>query len=142
MEPGRFIVGNAGVLVTKILYFKKTPLKRFVIVDAGMNDLIRPALYQAYHEILPLDNDPAMPAMTCDVVGPICESSDYLARHRTVKSLGEEKYLAVMSAGAYGSSMASNYNSRAKPAEIMVEGTKFRLIRERENYEDLIRHEK
>lgn len=139
MEPGRFIVGNAGILVTKVLYIKRTPKKKFIIVDAGMNDLIRPALYGAYHNILPLRK--TLKSEKADLVGPICESGDFLAKERKIASVSEGQYLAVMSAGAYGFSMSSNYNSRLRAAEVMVSKNKARLIRKREAYADLIRNE-
>jgi len=119
MEPGRFIIGSAAVLVTKVLYVKKTPLKKFVIVDAGMNDLIRPSLYEAHHEIVPLI-DKGSSKEKVDVVGPICESGDFLAKERTLPRVREGEYLAVMCAGAYGFSMSSNYNSRRRAAEVLV----------------------
>ena len=140
MEPGRFIIGSAAVLVTEVLYLKNTPLKKFVIVDAGMNDLIRPALYSAHHQILPLAKG-SVRQEKVDVVGPICESSDFLAKERYLPVVKKGDYLAVMCAGAYGFSMASNYNSRRRPAEILVDNKKIKLIREREAYQDLIRNE-
>lgn len=140
MEPGRFIIGSAAVLVTKVLYVKKTPLKKFVIVDAGMNDLIRPSLYEAHHEIVPLV-DRHRASEKVDVVGPICESGDFLAKERMLPRVREGEYLAVMCAGAYGFSMSSNYNSRRRAAEILVKGRKIALIRKRENMQDLIRNE-
>ena len=141
LEPGRFITGNAGILVTKTLYVKKTPLKNFVIVDAGMNDLIRPSLYGAHHDILPLRKAESRKrkAESFDVVGPICESGDFLAKDRQMPELNEGDYLAVMSAGSYGFSMASNYNCRLKPAEIMVKGNKFYTTRKRDSYLDLVK---
>ena len=139
MEPGRFIVGNAGILVTKVLYVKKTPKKKFFIVDAGMNDLIRPALYDAYHEILPLHK--ATGIEKADVVGPICESADFFAKDRKLPRLKEGEYLAIMGAGAYGFSMSSNYNSRLKAKEVMVVKDKEFVIRKRDAHEDLIRNE-
>ncbi len=144
LEPGRFIVGNAGILVTKVLYLKKTPLKNFVIVDAGMNDLIRPSLYCAYHEILPLKQASGKREglVKYDVVGPICESGDFLAKERKLPRIEEGEFLAVMSAGAYGFSMASNYNCRLKPAEVMVKGNQFYIIRKRDSYLDLARKDK
>ena len=140
MEPGRFIIGSAAVLVTKVLYVKKTPLKKFVIVDAGMNDLIRPSLYEAHHEIVPLI-DEHRASEKFDVVGPICESGDFLAKERMLPKVKEGEYLAVMCAGAYGFSMSSNYNSRRRAAEILVKGRKIALIRKRETAQDLIRNE-
>ena len=141
LEQGRFIVGNAGILVTKILYIKKTPLKNFVITDAGMNDLIRPSLYGAYHDILPLRNmkDEGRKAIKADVVGPICESGDFFAKDRYLKNITEGDLLAIMSAGAYGFSMASNYNCRLRPAEVLVNGNRFYVARKRESYLDLAR---
>jgi len=143
LEPGRFIVGNAGILVTRVLYVKSTPKKKFVIVDAGMNDLIRPALYDAYHQILPIRYtlNAIRSSEKVDVVGPICESADFLAKARKIPRVKEGDYLAVMSAGAYGFSMSSNYNSRKKAEEVMVVGNKTFIIRKRETYNDLIRNE-
>jgi len=140
MEPGRFIIGNAGILLTKVLYIKNTPRKKFVIIDAGMNDLIRPALYDAHHAILPMVKHKRRPEKV-DVVGPICESGDFLAKDRVLPQIKEGEYLAVMSAGAYGSSMSSNYNSRRRAAEVLVDKDIVRLIRKRETYDDLIRNE-
>ena len=141
LEPGRFIAGNAGILAAKILYIKKTPLKNFVITDAGMNDLIRPSLYGAYHEILPvrLKTIERKPEAKYDVVGPICESGDFFAKDRHLKNIAEGDILAIMSAGAYGFSMASNYNCRLRPPEVMVKGNRFYLTRKRESYLDLVR---
>ncbi len=139
MEPGRFIVGNAGILLAKVTYIKKGESKKFVIVDAGMNDLIRPSLYDAYHNIVPAQ--PAGGRMKADIVGPICESGDFFGKNRTLPVLKEGQYLAIMSAGAYGFSMASNYNSRRKPAEVLVKGNKYFVVRKRETYKDLTRGE-
>ncbi len=141
LEPGRFIAGNAGILAAKILYIKKTPLKNFVITDAGMNDLIRPSLYGAYHEILPvrLKTGDRGHKTKYDVVGPICESGDFFAKDRELKNISEGDILAIMSAGAYGFSMASNYNCRLRPAEVMVKGNRFYITRKRESYLDLAR---
>ncbi|MCM8781103.1 MAG: diaminopimelate decarboxylase, partial [Candidatus Omnitrophica bacterium] len=141
LEPGRFIVGNAGILVTKVLYVKTTPEKKFVIVDAGMNDLIRPALYEAYHQILPLATNHQQPTAKYDIVGPICESADFFAKERRMPEVKEGDYLAIMGAGAYGFSMSSNYNSRPKPAEVMVVKDRVFLIRERQGYNDLVQDE-
>lgn len=143
MEPGRFIIGSAAILVAKVLYVKKTPLKKFVIIDAGMNDLIRPSLYEAYHEILPLKRTKEGDAQSSkvDIVGPICESGDFLAKEREMPKVGEGDFIAVFCSGAYGFSMSSNYNSRRRAAEILVKGKNFALIRKREVYEDLIRNE-
>ena len=138
LEPGRFLVGNAGVLLTRVLYVKKTPLKTFVIVDAGMNDLIRPALYQGYHEIVPLREPKDRPVGTVDVVGPICESGDFFALDRPLPAVEAGDLLALMSAGAYGFTMASNYNSRPLPAEVLVSGNDAKLVRRRQTYADLI----
>jgi len=140
MEPGRSIVGNAGILVTKTLYLKEGEDKEFVIVDAGMNDLIRPSLYDAYHRIEPVIKNKRETVLS-DVVGPICESGDFLARGRELNRVKQGEYLAAMSAGAYGFSMSSNYNSRPKAAEVMVKGKEHFLIRKRETYEDLVRNE-
>src|ERR1035438_1129110 len=140
VEPGRSIVGPAGVLLTRVLYRKKTPSKEFIIVDAAMNDLIRPALYGAHHDILPLNHAPG-PAIIADVRGPICETGDFLARDRELADLQPGEYLAIASAGAYGFVQASNYNSRPRAPEVLVEGSEWRIIRARESYEDLIRGE-
>jgi diaminopimelate decarboxylase len=140
LEPGRVIVGNAGVLLTQVLYTKKTPGKEFVIVDAGMNDLIRPSLYGSFHGIQPIEKKKRK-SRVMDVVGPICESSDFIARERDLPEMRPGEFLAVMSAGAYGFSMASNYNSRARAAEVLVKGDKFFVTRERESWKDLIRGE-
>jgi len=140
LEPGRFIVGNAGVLLTRVLYLKRVRAKNFLIVDAGMNDLLRPALYHAYHEVLPVVPRKGEKE-TFDIVGPVCESGDFLALNRALPPVKEGDLLAVMSAGAYGFSMASNYNSRPRPAEVLVEGGKFFLVGRRETYRDLVRLE-
>jgi diaminopimelate decarboxylase len=141
MEPGRFLVGNAGILVTRVLYVKPTPAKNFVIVDAGMNDLARPSLYNAYHAIQPVRPRAGNGTMVADVVGPICESGDFLAKDRELPDAEPGDLLAVMSAGAYGFSMSSNYNARPRPAEVLVGGDRYAVIRNRESYEDLIRGE-
>ena len=141
MEPGRSIVGNAGILVTKVLYNKDGANKHFVIVDAAMNDLLRPSLYEAHHDIQPVLKNESAPVNTVDVVGPICESGDFLAKDRKMPQLQSGDLLAVMSAGAYGFTMASNYNSRPKTPEVLVKDDKIMVIRERETYEDLIRGE-
>ncbi len=144
LEPGRFISGNSGVLVTKVLYNKTTPRKRFVIVDTGMSDLIRPSLYEAYHSIVPVrtDRDAQRHPEKVDVVGPICESGDFLAKDRLLPPVERGDLLAVLGAGAYGFTMSSNYNSRPRPAEVMVIKGKFYVVRQRENYSDLVRGEK
>lgn len=141
LEPGRFLVGNAGVLLTRVRYMKQTGQKKFAIVDAGMNDLIRPALYQSYHEIVPTREPENVGHETIDVVGPVCESGDFFAQDRAMPPLAEGDLVAVMSAGAYGFVMASNYNSRPLPAEVLVRGDNFRLIRERQILADLVRGE-
>ncbi|MDA8155720.1 MAG: diaminopimelate decarboxylase [Actinomycetota bacterium] len=140
VEPGRSIVGNAGVLVTKCLYRKSSGVKDFVIVDAGMNDLVRPSLYGAHHDILPV-RKAKRPLEKVDVVGPVCESGDFLARDRQLPATARGELLAVMSAGAYGFTMGSNYNSRPRPAEVLVDGDEYRLVRKRETYRDLTRGE-
>ncbi|MFH0912842.1 MAG: diaminopimelate decarboxylase [Candidatus Omnitrophota bacterium] len=143
LEPGRFIVGNAGILVAKVLYIKETPKKKFVIVDAGMNDLIRPALYEAYHNIIPLRvTRHKARAIKVDVVGPICESGDFFAKDRKLPRVKEGDYLAVMGAGAYGFSMSSNYNSRLRVEEVLVVKDRTFVVRKRECYQDLTDNEK
>jgi diaminopimelate decarboxylase len=142
VEPGRFLIGNAGVLLTRVRYIKQTGAKKFAIVDAGMNDLIRPALYQSYHEIVPCRSSAAADAVEkIDIVGPVCESGDFFALDRGMPELHEGDLLAILSAGAYGFVMASNYNSRPLPAEVLVRGDKFTLIRKRQTWEDLVRGE-
>lgn len=144
LEPGRFIAGNSGILVTRVLYIKETLRKNFAIVDAGMNDLVRPSLYGAYHEILPVETraySTSRKLRTYDIVGPICESGDFLAKARRFINLRQGDLLAVMSTGAYGFSMSSNYNSRPRPAEVLIDGNRTRLIRRRERYRDLLRTE-
>jgi diaminopimelate decarboxylase len=144
VEPGRFLIGNAGVLLTRVSYIKKSGAKKFAIVDAGMNDLIRPALYQSYHEIVPVKESSTSKNKSrtnkkerVDIVGPVCESGDFFARDREMPELHEGDLLAIMSAGAYGFVMASNYNSRPLPSEVLVRGDKFALIRQRQTWEDL-----
>jgi diaminopimelate decarboxylase len=169
LEPGRFVVGNAGVLLTRVLYIKSASQKTFAIVDAGMNDLIRPALYEGYHEIVPV-NEPTEPSSSAsaspgrdkqfsssergrqkdspragtrkiDVVGPVCESGDFFALDREMPKVDEGDLLAIMSAGAYGFTMASNYNSRPLPAEALVQGNEVKVIRKRQTWEDLVKDE-
>jgi len=140
MEPGRFIVGNSGVLVVRVQYIKNTPKKKFIIVDGGMNDLIRPALYEAFHQIVPLKKVTGRLEKS-DVVGPICESGDFFAKERLLPKVKEGDFLAIMSAGAYGFSMSSNYNSRRRAEEVMVVEDKAFAIRKRETYEDLVKEE-
>jgi len=142
MEPGRVIVGNAGILVTRALYQKDGEAKRFVIVDAAMNDLIRPSLYSAYHDIRPVSESLlARPKHSVDVVGPVCESGDFLAKDRILPEVKPGDLLAVMSAGAYGFVMASNYNSRPRVPEVLVKDSEIHVIRARETYEDLVKGE-
>jgi len=141
LEPGRFLVGSAGVLLTRVLYRKHSGGKEFVVVDAGMNDLVRPSHYQAYHEIVELE-ERGRPSGRADVVGPVCETGDFLALDRTLPGLEAGDALAVLGAGAYGFVMASNYNSRPRPPEVIVEGAKWWVAREREKVEDLFATEK
>jgi diaminopimelate decarboxylase len=141
VEPGRFLVGNAGVLLTRIRYLKQTENRKFLIVDAGMNDLIRPALYQSYHEIVPVREPVAPERESVDVVGPVCESGDFFAQDRELPAMNEGDLVALMSAGAYGFVMASNYNSRPLPAEVLIQGDRASLIRRRQTSDDLVREE-
>ena len=138
LEPGRSVVGNAGALLTRVLYRKETETKTFIVVDAAMNDLIRPALYGAHHEIRPVTAGRAAPRETVDVVGPVCESGDFLARDREMPRVDEGDLLAVMSGGAYGFVQASNYNSRPRPPEVLVDGDRYAVVRRRETYQDLV----
>jgi len=140
IEPGRSIVGAAGILLTRVLYRKRNGDKEFMVVDAAMNDLIRPSLYRAHHEILPLRRN-ALPPVTVDVVGPVCETGDFLARDREMANAMPGDYLAVCTAGAYGFVLSSNYNSRPRAPEVLVSGDTWRIIRERESYADLVRGE-
>lgn len=140
-EPGRSLVGNVGVMLTEVLYLKKNEEKNFIVVDAGMNDLVRPAMYDSYHQVLPeFQRDRAR--MRADIVGPICETGDVLARDREIVTPEKGDVLAVMSAGAYGFAMASNYNSHPRPAEVIVRGDRWQVVRDRETYEDLHRGER
>ena len=141
LEPGRVIVGNAGILVTKVLYTKENEEKRFFIVDAGMNDLVRPSYYGSYHQILPVKEE-TREEVVADIVGPLCESGDFLAKGRKIPKVDPGELIAVMSAGAYGFVMSTNYNSRTKVAEVIVRDDQMFVIRQRESYEDLIRGEK
>lgn len=141
LEPGRSLIGNVGILVTKVLYVKETPYKMFVIVDAAMTDLIRPSLYDAYHRIQPVVRS-GRDTVVADIVGPVCESGDFLARDREIEQPERGDLLAVMSAGAYGFVMASNYNSRPRGAEVLVMKNRVEVIRARETYEDLVRGER
>jgi diaminopimelate decarboxylase len=141
IEPGRFIAGNAGILVTRVEYVKKTGRKNFVIVDAAMNDLIRPAFYDSYHEIVPvLQRKGAL--VSSDVVGPICESSDYFCKDRPMPKLGGGDYVALLSAGAYGFVMAGNYNTRPMAAEVLVNGSRTAVVRPRQKLEEVWAAEK
>ncbi len=142
LEPGRFLVGNAGTLLTRVLYNKSGEEKKFIIVDAASNNLMRPALYGAYHEILPLKKDSSRTLQTADVVGPICETGDFLATDRELPQVSRGEYLAILSAGAYGFSMSSTYNSRPRCAEAMVSGNQHEIVRTAETLEDVTRGEK
>ncbi len=139
-EPGRFLVGNGGILVSKVVYHKSNGSKNFMIVDAGMNDLLRPSLYNAYHKIEPLFKK-GNKTIKCDIVGPICETGDFFARDYEIEDVENGDCIVVFSAGAYGFTMSSNYNSRPRPAEVLVDGDEFRVVRARETLEDLIRGE-
>jgi len=141
LEPGRFIAGNAGILVAKVLYTKQDKERNIIITDSGMNDFIRPSLYHAYHRVLPVIKNSAK-KITADIVGPVCETGDFFALARKTQKPRQGDILAIMDAGAYGFSMASNYNSRPRPAEVMVAENRFRLIRKREDYKTLIQGEK
>jgi diaminopimelate decarboxylase len=136
IEPGRSLVANAGILVGKVLYTKEGETKKFIITDTGMNDLMRPCLYQAYHQIVPL-NLKDTGYETADIVGPVCETSDFLATHRKTQKLERGDHFAVMTTGAYGYTLSSNYNARLRPAEILIDGNKYRMVRERERWEEL-----
>src|SRR5690606_32260584 len=142
LEPGRFLVGNAGVLLSRVEYLKRGEGRNFIILDAAMNDLVRPAMYESYHEIVPLHRDTTRPALVADVVGPICESGDCFAKDRKLQHVGEGELIAFMSAGAYGYTMASRYNSRPMPAEVLVQGSTFELINARETFEHMIAGER
>ena len=141
VEPGRSIVAEAGVLLTRVLYRKRTESKEFVVVDAAMNDLLRPSLYRSHHEIIPARLNAATGTVLADVVGPICETGDFLARDRQLANVFPGDLMAICTAGAYGFVQASNYNSRPRPAEVLVEGASWRTIRTRETYADLVRGE-
>jgi diaminopimelate decarboxylase len=134
IEPGRFLVGNAGVLLSQVEYLKRGQGKNFLVLDAAMNDLVRPAMYDSFHQIVPLCRDTTRPAITADIVGPVCETGDCFARDRDIQQLSEGEHVAIMSAGAYGYTMASRYNSRCLPAEVLVHGAAFDLIKARENF--------
>jgi diaminopimelate decarboxylase len=140
VEPGRYLVRDAGLLLTRLLYVKSTRGKLFYIVDAGMNDLIRPTLYQAWHPVVPVRPRSGR-RRKVDVVGPICETGDFLARDRNMPEMRQGELLAVLQAAAYGQAQASNYNTRCRAAEILVDGGSYRVVRKRESYDDLIRGE-
>jgi diaminopimelate decarboxylase len=142
LEHGRFMVGNAGVLLSRVEHLKRGAGKNFLVVDAAMNDLVRPAMYEAFHEMVPLHRDTSRHALVADVVGPICESGDCFAKDRPLQEVGEGEYLALMSAGAYGYTMASRYNTRGMAAEVLVHGSTFELINARETFEQMIAGEK
>jgi diaminopimelate decarboxylase len=141
LEPGRVLVGPAGVLVTSVIYNKTNRGKRFVIVDAGMNDLLRPSLYEAEHEIVPVLRDASRKRNTVDVVGPVCESGDFLARDRVLAEVREGELLAVLDAGAYGTVLGSNYNTRPRAAEVLVDGVRVKVIRRRETITEMVQGE-
>lgn len=138
LEPGRFLVGNAGVMLSRVEYLKRGANKNFLVVDAAMNDLARPAMYDSYHEIVPVERDTSRPAIVTDVVGPICETGDCFAKGRKMQTVGEGELVAFMSAGAYGFTMASNYNTRGRAAEVLVKGSAFELVHQRETFEQQI----
>ncbi|MFZ1054093.1 MAG: diaminopimelate decarboxylase, partial [Opitutaceae bacterium] len=142
LEPGRSMVANAGVLLSRVEYLKRGQGKNFLIIDAAMNDLVRPAMYDSYHEIVPLHRDTTRRALVADIVGGICETTDCFARDRQIQELGEGEYLALMSAGAYGHVMSSRYNERPIPAEVLVKGSAFELVTARETFEQMISNEK
>ena len=142
LEHGRFMVGNAGVLLARVEHLKRGAGKNFLVVDAAMNDLIRPAMYESFHEIVPLHRDTTRRALTADIVGPICESGDCFAKDRQIQELGEGEFLALMSAGAYGYAMASRYNTRPAAAEVLVHGSAFDLVNARETFEQMTGNER
>lgn len=142
LEPGRSMVANAGVLLSRVEYLKRGQGKNFLIIDAAMNDLVRPAMYDSYHEIVPLHRDTTRRALVADIVGGICETTDCFARDRQIQELGEGEYLALMSAGAYGHVMSSRYNERPIPAEVLVKGSAFELVTARETFEQMVANEK
>jgi diaminopimelate decarboxylase len=140
MEPGRYLVGNCGVLLTEVLYVKETAERKFLVIDAAMNDLIRPAMYDAYHGIEAVQNRRA-PETLYDIVGPICESSDIFARERSLPAMKQGDLAVINTAGAYGFSMASNYNTRSLPAEVLVDGDQYAIIRKKQTFEDILKAE-
>jgi diaminopimelate decarboxylase len=137
-EPGRLIVGNAGVLVTRVIYVKQGEAKTFVIVDAGMNDLVRPTLYDAWHDIIPVQATTDRPAIVADVVGPVCETGDYLAQGRNMPEVRSGELLCVLTAGAYGAVQAGTYNTRPLVPEVLVEGARYAVIRPRQSVAEII----
>jgi diaminopimelate decarboxylase len=137
-EPGRYLTANAGILATKILYTKKNQLKQFLVSDAAVNDLMRPSLYGAYHHMQPVELKKERIDITADVVGPVCETGDFLAKNRSLSQLERNEYLAILSAGSYGMVMSSNYNARKRAPEVMVDKNEFYLIRSRETHDHLI----
>ena len=138
LEPGRSLIAPAGALLTRVVAIKSNGARRFIITDAGMNDLLRPSLYSAYHQIVNLSAPEGAETISADIVGPVCESGDFFARERSIQETSEGDLLAVLDAGAYGFAMASNYNFRPRAAEVLLEGGRPRLIRRRETFEDLI----
>ncbi len=142
LEPGRFLTGNAGVLLARVEHLKRGAGRNFLIIDAAMNDLVRPAMYDSYHEIVPLHRDSSRRALVTDIVGPVCETGDCFARDRQIQEVGEGELVALMSAGAYGFAMASRYNTRALPAEVLVHGSMFELVNARETFDRVIALEK
>lgn len=142
LEPGRSMVANAGVLLSRVEYLKRGQGKNFLILDAAMNDLVRPAMYDSFHEIVPLHRDTTRRALVADIVGPICESTDCFAKDRQIQELGEGEYVAIMSAGAYGHVMASRYNARPIPAEVLVKGSAFEQVSARETFDQMLANEK
>ncbi|HEY4302262.1 MAG TPA: diaminopimelate decarboxylase [Candidatus Didemnitutus sp.] len=142
LEPGRFMVGNAGVLLSRVEYLKRGQGRNFVVVDAAMNDLVRPAMYEAYHEIVPVRRDASRAPLTADIVGPVCESGDCFARDRVLPAVAAGELVAFMSAGAYGFSMAGRYNTRPMPAEVIISGSRFGLVNQRESFETMVAGER
>jgi diaminopimelate decarboxylase len=141
LEPGRMIVGPAGALLTRVIYVKQNGEKRFIVTDAAMNDLLRPSLYKAHHEIVPVSKRESGRTGLFDVVGPVCETGDFFAHDRELPEVAEGELLTILDAGAYGMSLSSNYNSRPRPAEVLVDGRSARLVRKRESISDLLKLE-
>jgi diaminopimelate decarboxylase len=142
LEPGRAVIAPAGVLVSRVMYVKRNNGKRFAVVDAAMNDLIRPSLYGAHHDIVPVERRARTKTQQYDVVGPICETGDFFARERELPTLAEGDLIAILDAGAYGMSISSNYNTRMRAAEVLVDGSKARVVRKRETFKQVIANEK